>query len=89
MSIDSSVVPFGLRALNMCVCASINPGNTVDWVRSITCAPVGIFTCASGPTSAMRSPLVTITCRVSIRPVLVSSRRPARMALMPGDPAHV
>ena len=41
---DISVVPLGLRGSNICVCASIRPGSTVAWLRSITRAVAGIFT---------------------------------------------
>ena len=33
---------FGRRVLNMCVCASMRPGSTVAWPRSMTCTPAGI-----------------------------------------------
>ena len=36
MSVDVSLVMFGLGVLNMCVCPSIKPGRTVLWLRSMT-----------------------------------------------------
>ena len=38
MSVDVSLDMPGLGVLNMCVCASISPGRTVAWLRSITSA---------------------------------------------------
>jgi hypothetical protein len=36
MSVEASRDMPGLGVLNMCVCASINPGSTVSWLKSIT-----------------------------------------------------
>ncbi len=88
MSSEPSVVPFGGRLLNMCVCASMRPGSTVAWLKSITCTPAGILTWDSGPTSVIRSPERSTTCFVSIWPVLLSKRRPARMASARGAGGH-
>ena len=73
----------GLGGLNMWVWASIMPGSTVAWLRSITWAPAGIFTCDSGPTSVMRSPCSTMICPRSICPLLLSNSCPARTATVP------
>ena len=83
------VLVCGPRVSNMCVCASINPGSTVSPPRSNTCAPAGIFTCPSGPTSTIRSPVMTITCFASIAPVLLSNKRPARTAIVCGAAGHL
>ena len=56
MSVEVSLDMPGLGVLNMWVCASIRPGRTVAWLRSITLTPAGILTWPSGPTSVMRSP---------------------------------
>ena len=88
ISIAPSVVVFAPRVLNMCVCASINPGSTVAPLRSITRAPAGIRTRPSGPTSVMRSPDTSTTCFVSICPLLLSNSRPARTANVPAAGGH-
>src|SRR5688572_7747398 len=75
-------------SLNMWVWASMSPGNTVARLRSMTRAPVGTLTCASGPTSVMRSPLISTTWFVSIRPAWLSNRRPARTAVTTAGGAH-
>src|ERR1035438_2491000 len=72
----------------MCSCASTKPGKTVALPRSITRAPTGILTCACGPTSVMRSPDRTIVCLISNWPVLLSNRRPARIAITPAGGGH-
>jgi hypothetical protein len=74
--------------LNMWVCTSIRPGRTVAWLRSITCASLGIFTCAADPTSLRRSPCSTNTWLVSIWPLVLSNRRPARIATTPAGAGH-
>jgi hypothetical protein len=82
ISIELSVLDAGPRVLNMCVCASIKPGRTVAWLKSIAATPDGIFTSASGPTSVMRSPEISTTCLVNRRPALLSNKRPARIAIV-------
>ena len=73
----------------MWVWASIIPGSTVAWLRSITLAPAGILSCVSGPTSVMRSPCSSTTCFVSIWPVLLSNNWPARTATTCGAGGHL
>ncbi len=51
------MVAFGPRVLNMCVCASISPGRTVAWLRSMICASAGILIWDSGPMLVIRSPV--------------------------------
>ena len=89
MSIEASVVLFAVRVLNMCVCASINPGRTVARLKSMTRTPAGIVTWPSGPTSVMRSPEIRTTCFVSIWPVVLLNNRPARTASDVEGGAHL
>jgi hypothetical protein len=89
MRVDVSRDIPGFGGLKICVCASLSPGRTVAWLRSITCASVGIFTEAAGPTSVMRSPSSTTTWFTSIWPVLLSNSRPARTATTPLGCGHM
>ena len=72
----------------MWVWASIKPGRTVAWLRSMICAPAGILSWDWEPTSVIRSPERITSCFVSIWPVLLSNRRPARMAMTRGAGGH-
>ena len=54
------------------------PGSTVAALRSMTRAPAGMAT--EGPTSVIRSPVMSTTWFGSIVPDRLSNRRPARIA---------
>ena len=73
MSVDVSRDMPGFGGLNIWVWASIKPGTTVAWLRSITAAPGGTFTAASAPTSTIRSPRMMMVCFCRIPPDRLSN----------------
>lgn len=71
---------FGNGSCIRCTWRSIKPGSTVARLRSMVSTPAGIWTRSAGPTSTMRSPLMTITWFIKFVPDFGSNKRPARTA---------
>src|SRR5258708_2567870 len=79
---SDAVGDWSFRLPRIWLCASISPGRTVTFDRSITGTPAGATPFA--PTLAMRSPSTTITTFAAYWPVRTSSSRPALMATRAG-----